>query len=282
MTTRQLWRKYPPETVDLLFTAVDEDDCVDDSVSLPQAIDLSCSAESIRDNYALCLQYWQEGFTRAELLSLVTRVVQGETLSEQERRQYKYIRSRYKHLRFAQRLYGQQHVCSAGLSKTTVFLGRFQDAFRNENISHVTFYGRILSVCLSTPVWRWVDHALRHFPLTGESDFIACCQQEMRKLQAFIAKPRLTGREFHAVRKIVSQQVSYYDTRRALDPDDLAARQISRYLAAINGLMGDRHDEMVSGNLAGQRDYNAPEPLDAGIRQRLEHFIERYPLGAVQ
>ena len=50
------------------------------------------------------------------------------------------------------------------------------------------------------------------------------------------AKPQLTGREFHDVRKIISQQVSYYDTLRSLDPENKEALLISRFLAAINGL----------------------------------------------
>ena len=100
----------------------------------------------------------------------------------------------------------------------------------------------------------------------------------MRQLQTLIASPALTGHQFHNVRKIVSRQVSFYDTLRSIDPDNREARQISRFLAAINGLMGDRHDMMVADKLAGGDIYDRPAILDIDIRQRLELLLARFPL----
>ncbi|SVW22971.1 Uncharacterised protein [Klebsiella pneumoniae] len=97
-------------------------------------------------------------------------------------------------------------------------------------------------------------------------------------LKEIIAKPQLTGREFHDVRKIISQQVSYYDTLRSLDPENKEALLISRFLAAINGLMGDKHDDMVADDMENRRSYDAPVALDSDIRQRLELLISRFPL----
>jgi hypothetical protein len=72
-------------------------------------------------------------------------------------------------------------------------------------------------------------------------------------------------------------QVSYYDTVRSFGPNEHAYR-MSRYLAAINGLMGLRHDEMVADALSGRRDYSTPTPLATQTRARLESLIARYPL----
>jgi len=99
----------------------------------------------------------------------------------------------------------------------------------------------------------------------------------MHVLNAFIRKPLLSGKEFHTVRKIISQQVSCFDTLRTLNPQNLHLRQVSRYLAAINGLMGDRHDEMVRDSLTGRNAYDSPSRLDDDIRQRLALWLERYP-----
>ncbi|HAN8731430.1 TPA: hypothetical protein IGN20_000333, partial [Escherichia coli] len=110
------------------------------------------------------------------------------------------------------------------------------------------------------------------------SSFIAYRQKQMHTLKEIIAKPRLTGREFHDVRKIISQQVSYYDTLRSLDPENKEALQISRFLAAINGLMGDKHDDMVADDMENRQSYDAPLALDSDIRQRLELLISRFPL----
>ncbi|WP_413724109.1 hypothetical protein [Sodalis sp. RH16] len=272
------WKKFAPETVQLIFTAVEEDDIVNEQTSLPQSIDLQCSQENIRNYYALCLQFWQEGFTRLELQGLVHKVLKGGELSATERMQYKYIRSRYKHLRFAQRLYSKKHESSLFFRQTTVVLGHFQDAFRNGNKDAIRFYGNILRIYLSLPVWIRVHYALRHTRLDSENGFIVYRQEQMRALRALIAKPQLTGREFHSVRKFISQQVSYYDTLRSIDPSNQDAYKISRFLANINGLMGDRHDEMVADKLAGRKAYDEPALLDINIRQRLELFLARYPM----
>ncbi|TDT00091.1 hypothetical protein [Erwinia rhapontici] len=278
MTNGYVGKTFSPETLQLLFSAINEDDLVDENVSLPPRIDVQCTQDSLRENYALCLQYWEEGVDRHELLHLVRELLRGDTLSDNARMQFKYIRSRYKHLRFAQRLYSKKHLSRLWFSKTTVLLGKLQDAFRNSNIRAVKFYAGILCFYLSKPIWNWVYFSLRDMPLDSASHFIAYRKKQIRKLQVLIAKTALTGREFHAVRKIVSQQVSYYDTLRSIDPGNQDFHQISRFLAAINGVMGDKHDEMVADNLSGRRRYDELAQLDIHLRQRLELLLARYPL----
>ncbi|EFJ7841839.1 hypothetical protein AXL36_004213 [Escherichia coli] len=244
-----MMRKYfPLEASERLFVAIEEDDVVDAQVSLPPTIALSCTTEIIHDNYALCLQFWLNGVDRQELL------------------------------RFAQRLYLKKHQAGFLFGKTTVFLGRFQDGFRNGKKNIVSYYGNLLRIYLSSPVWSLVNYSLRHSQLESVSSFIAYRQKQMHTLKEIIAKPRLTGREFHDVRKIISQQVSYYDTLRSLDPENKEALQISRFLAAINGLMGDKHDDMVADDMENRQSYDAPLALDSDIRQRLELLISRFPL----
>lgn len=173
----------------------------------------------------------------AELLRLICKQAKGDELTADERKQFKYMRARYKHLRFAQRLY-LKSIRPDFYSAKRPFLGRFQDGFRNGKKNIVSYYGNLLRVYLSSPVWSLVNYSLRHSQLESVSGFIAYRQKQMHTLKEIIAKSRLTGREFHDVRKIISQQVSYYDTLRSLDPENKEALQISRFLAAINGLMG--------------------------------------------
>ena len=249
-----MMRKYfPLEASERLFVAIEEDDVVDAQVSLPPTIALSCTTEIIHDNYALCLQFWLNGVDRQELLRLVRKQAKGDELTADERKQFKYMRARYKHQ-------------------------RFQDGFRNGKKNIVSYYGNLLRIYLSSPVWSLVNYSLRHSQLESVSSFIAYRQKQMHTLKEIIAKPRLTGREFHDVRKIISQQVSYYDTLRSLDPENKEALQISRFLAAINGLMGDKHDDMVADEMENRQSYDAPLALDSDIRQRLELLISRFPL----
>ncbi|END1881321.1 hypothetical protein ABLM79_000639 [Escherichia albertii] len=274
-----MMRKYfPLEVSERLFIAVEEDDVVDAEVSLPPTITLRCTSDIIHDNYALCLKFWLDGVNRKELLRLTLKQAAGDELSTDERKQYKYMRARYKHLRFAQRLYLKKHQAGFLFGKTTVFLGRFQDGFRNGKKNIVSYYGNLLRVYLSSPVWWLVNYSLRHSQLESINGFIAYRQAQMRMLKEIVSSPLLTGREFHDVRKIISQQVSYYDTLRSIDPENKEALQISRFLAAINGLMGDKHDEMVADDMENRQSYDAPVALDSNIRQRLELLISRFPV----
>lgn len=69
-----MMRKYfPLEASERLFVAVEEDDVIDEWVSLPSTIALRCTAEIIQDNYALCLQFWLNGVNRQELLHLIRK-----------------------------------------------------------------------------------------------------------------------------------------------------------------------------------------------------------------
>lgn len=269
---------FSPDVLQRLFVAVEENDIVDQHTSLPEIIDPHCTEENIQRCYALCLQFWEVGVARKDLLHLVLKQLKGVGLSEKERMQYKYIRARYKHLRFALRLYRKNHYSGRLFSKTTVFLGHFQDGFRNGNKDIIATYGKRLRICLSLPAWMLVQYSLRHSRLETASGFIAYCQAQLRTLQTLIAKPKLTGSEFHDMRKIISQQVSYYDTLRSLDPHNQDARSVSRFLAAINGLMGDRHDEMVADDMEMRTPYEEPCALDSNIRERIEHFLAHYPL----
>lgn len=49
-------------------------------------------------------------------------------------------------------------------------------------------------------------------------------------------------------------------------------------MAAINGLMGNKHDEMVAADMENLESYDTPTVLDNTIRSRLELLLARYPL----
>jgi hypothetical protein len=270
-------QKFPEETLRRLFDAVDVDDIVDAHVALPDPIVLACPDETVRRCYALSLQFWEDGFTREDLLRLVEKLLRNVWLSADERLQYKHIRARYKHLRFAQRLYSKGHRSSFVFDLTTRALGHLQDAFRSGRHSGIVRHGLKLRVLLSKPVWSMVQRAMAQTRLDSEPGLIAYQKAEMRRLKKAMARATFAGHEFHMVRKIVSMQVSYYDTLRSLEPNDHAYR-MSRFMAAINGRMGSRHDEMVAESLSGRRHYGTPVPLAKETRSSLETLVARYPL----
>ncbi|MET0618394.1 MAG: hypothetical protein ABWZ54_11500 [Luteibacter sp.] len=271
------WPTFPAETLQRLFDAVDVDDIVDAHVTLPDPIVLGCSDDTIRRCYALCLQFWEDGVTRGEILRLIEKLLRNEGLSADERLHYKYIRARYKHLRFAQRLYSKRHMSNAMFDLVTRVLGKLQDAFRSGRRSGIVRHGLKLRLLMSKPVWSFIKRAMENTRMDDEAGLVAFQQAEIRELKKLVANTQFAGHEFHDVRKIVSMQVSFYDTLRSLGPNEHAHR-MSRFLAAINGLMGSRHDEMVAEALSGRRHYDTPAPLAKETRSRLEALVARYPL----
>ena len=270
------WETFPAETLRRLFDAVDVNDIVDAHVALPEPIVLACPEESIRRCYGLCLQFWKDGVTREDALRLVKKLLRNEALSADERLEFKHIRARYKHLRFAQRLYSKRHVSDYLFDKTTRIFGKLQDAFRGGRRSGIIRSGFKLRVLLSKPVWAMVQRSMENTRLDSEAGLIAFQQAEIRGLKKAMGRTTFVGEQFHAVRKIVSMQVCFYDTLRTLGPNDHAFR-MSRFLAAINGLMGSRHDEMVAEALSGRRHYDTPAPLANETRSRLETLVARFP-----
>ena len=271
------WPKFSPETLGRLFDAVDVDDIVDAHTCLPDPIVLAVPEDAIRRCYALCLQFWDDGVSREELVHLVEKLMRNEGLSADERLQYKHSRARYKHLRFAQRLYSRNHRSSYLFDLTTRVLGHMQDGFRGGKRGTIVRQGWKLRVLLSKPVWNFVRRGMVETRLDTEAGVIAFQKAEMSRLKKAVNRTIFAGDQFHAVRKIVSMQVSYYDTLRSLAPNE-HAYCMSRFLAAINGLMGSRHDEMVAESLSGRRSYNTPAPLAKETRSRLETLVARYPL----
>ncbi len=269
------WKKYPQEVVDRLFLAIDEDDVINSETTEFPSVVFGTSQQNIRDYYALCLQLWEEGFTRQELLSLINQVLAGQELTKAQRKQYKFIRARYKHLRFAQRLYSQKHDADKIFKATTVYLGHFQDGFKNGDKNSVQYYGKILRLLLSRPIWSWVKYSLNHLHVDSETGFQRYVCAQLNELSTMLNKATVTGTEFHDIRKIVSQQVSFFDTQRSIENNPTQVYAISRFLANINGLMGDKHDEMVADKLSGVREYETPTTLDSQLRSDLEQLVEK-------
>ncbi|MGJ8518291.1 hypothetical protein [Carnimonas bestiolae] len=275
MRAESRWQHFPEHTLAQLFDAIEVDDVVEEQVSIPDHGALLCANdEQIHQCYSLCLQLWHEGVSRHALLELLSTLQQRGDLSPDERRRFKSMRAKFKHLRFAQRLFGKRHQCSGLLHRTTVMMGKLQDAFRGGHRDELQRSIRIMRLLLLPPVWALMQRAAVHFPLDSAASICDYRQQCFAGLEPAIKSTVLDGKGFHDTRKIVSQQVAYYDTFRTLYPDSDVARRMSRFLAAINGLMGDRHDEIIEATLKGERAYNDAESFSEDVRWRLETLVE--------
>ncbi|WP_159982549.1 MULTISPECIES: hypothetical protein [unclassified Novosphingobium] len=271
---------YSPAVLDAMFEAVEMDDVVDPVVSLPDPIPVACTQEEMRRCLSLCVQFWRAGAIRADLRELTATLLLTGDLPQDARLRYKHIRARYKHLRFALVLYGARHKAPLLFRSTVVVMGHLQDAFRNRRRAAVLGYALLLRALLTWPVWTTIQREVDAVRLDDAAGFLAFRRSEFARLKSWVQGKALTGHRFHAMRKVVSRQVSFYDTMRTLEPDDQAYR-MSRFLSAINGLMGSLHDDLVEQASAGHRNYHKDDfPLPDDIRCRLEALTARYPVTA--
>lgn len=272
---------YPPEILDALFEAVEMDDVVDPVVSLPDPIPVACGKADMHRCLDLCVQFWREGANRADMRALTTTLLLTGDLPSDARRRYKLIRARYKHLRFALVLYSRSHRAPPLFRATVAVMGHLQDSYRNGRRTAVLGYALLLRLLLMQPVWIAVQREVAGVRLDGAEGFLRFRRAEVGRLRLWLGEgldeTRLTAHRFHAMRKIISRQVSFYDTMRTLEPDERIFR-MSRFLSAINGLMGSLHDDLVEESVAGRKDYHRDEfrvPQD--IRDRLRTLTRAYP-----
>ncbi|MGJ8526420.1 hypothetical protein LMG33818_002171 [Halomonadaceae bacterium LMG 33818] len=272
----QQWLTFSSETLDRLYEAVETDDIVDEHVELPGDVVLEGNESVLFSCYSLCLQFWEEGVSRTQLLKYADKLLAGVPLSDDEKRDYKKMRGCYKHLRFAVRLYSRNHRSFKLFNYTTHILGELQDAFRHQQTDDIQRYGKRLKLLLSRPLWSLIEHRMRHVRLDTPEGFHNYRQHRLCSFKKGSDKAEVSGHEFHDMRKIIGQQVSYYDTLRSIDPDNTSAYKMSRFLSAINGLMGDRHDEMVEDAMNNTRPYGSPEIISSDTRWRIDAFLERF------
>lgn len=269
---------YPKETLQALFDAVDTDDVVDPVVSLPDPVPVACTLSEMQACLALCLQFWQEGAVRKDMVQLANTLLVNGDLPAEARIRYKYIRARYKHLRFALVLYGKDHKAPLLFRCTVAAMGHLQDAFRNRRRGAVIAYALALRLLLARPVWLAVQKEVLGVQLDSEQGFLRFRETEFHRLAGWLKEPKLTAHRFHTIRKVISRQVSFYDTLRTLAPDGQMYR-MSRFLSAINGLMGSMHDDLVEQAGKGQRNYHHDHVLmPDDIRNRLETLTAHYPV----
>lgn len=271
---------YSRQTLDALFQAVEMNDVVDPVVSLPDAILVPCSAQDMQRCFDLCLQFWRERADRTRMRELLDRLLVAGDLPLDARVRYKHIRAAYKQLRFALVLYGRRHKAPFLFRSTVAVMGLLQDAFRNRRRLAVQGYALALRLLLSWPVAMGVNREIAAVRLDDADGFHAFREAEFRRLKDGLAGGRLTGHRFHMMRKIVSRQVSFHDAMRTLAPSEQLYR-MSRFLSAINGLMGSMHDDLVERSAMGHGHYHRDDfPLPRDIADRLEALVARSPFPA--
>lgn len=266
-----------PAQRDALFAAILVNDVVDAAVDLPAVIRIDYPAGQLRDGFAISRDLWAEGFDRHALIAMTTTLRREGALDVAAQLRFKHIRAKFKHLRFAFVLYGAEHRCPPAFKAVTTAMGHLQDAFRGGRRAAASRYALVLRGLLTPLPLTLARREVARVRLSEPAGFRAFTLAQIATLRGWLEDDTMTGHRFHVARKIVSRQVSFHDDMRVLQsaPEH---HQLSRYLSAINGLMGQHHDELVARKARGELDYARDAiALPPDIRRRLTALVARYP-----
>ncbi|MDO6415864.1 hypothetical protein Q4F19_15845 [Sphingomonas sp. BIUV-7] len=267
---------YPRAVLDALFNAILVDDDVDETTDLPASITLDYDQAILTEAYCVSRQLWAETDHRQLLIELVDRLRQTGTLDGEDRLRFKYARAKLKHLRFACALFGTEHAYPTMMDHFTVALGQLQDAYRVGAHGRVARRARLCRLLLTAVPQAMIRREQDRFRPSTRDGFRTYVASEIRSVESIVRSPTLTGADFHALRKILSRLVAFYNALLALRPT-AEAYQMSRYLAAINGLMGAEHDRLVERKIAGVQDYHRDRfDLSPDIRCRIGRLVACY------
>lgn len=269
-------RRFPAERVAHLYEAILIDDEVDPHTELPNRIALDHDPALFADCFRLCRQLLIDGVDRRELSALLGQLRRDRDLDAAARVRYKDMRAKLKHFRFAIALYGQRHRYPPVIDWLTTALGHAQDGFKTGQRGRVAVKAGVAQLLLAPGAWSLFVAERDRIALTTPEGFRAFLARDLATLDAMVRHGEATGADFHAARKVVSRQVSFYNTVLTLHPAHDVAR-LSRSLAAINGLMGSLHDELIVRRVSGDQDYHRerfilPPPIHARITELLQCF----------
>lgn len=267
--------RFAQDTLDALLRAVERNDVVDTHIDLPQRIPGGFTHEQFAQCLNLCRQFWLDGVERARLAPLAHKLAREGGLAEAECSAFKAIRARYKHMGFAFMLYTSAHRRPFLYEATSTLMGDAQDAFGNGYAKRACLAGSGLSVLVSPFFDGWCRTRVRRAVVDRARSINEHMRAETARIPGYLSRPEVTAAQFHALRKIISRRVAFFDTMRTLYPDTDYDR-VSRFLSAINGLMGRKHDELVRGALSGTLRYRHDSfPIPQTIRVLLETMCQR-------
>lgn len=268
---------FSQKTLDVLFDAILENDIADTNVVLPTVIPANFSEDQVTQCFNLCQQLWLEGIEPRQLVQLANIILWKKDLSPSDKVAFKHIRAKYKHMGFAFILYTPAHKRPFLYEATSTIMGEVQDAFRNGLKRKILFLGAVMRCLVSSPLQRIRKYLVEHAKLDTTQAFNQMLKAEIGKIPAYLNEPSITPAQFHNLRKIISRHVSFFDTLRTLYPSE-DHHKMSRFLSAINGLMGRMHDDLISQSVSGQLDYHKGQiVVPETIRRLLTQLAQAYP-----
>jgi hypothetical protein len=248
-----------------------DDDVINLEARCPTNPEPDFTAAELEECYRLAWQLLVTGVDISATRALIASIALRGGATAEQTINFKFMRARFKKMRFACANYSEAHAYPARLDSITKLMGRFQDAFKNGQKRRTCWLGIKLWWRLEKGFFSELHETLVQAKLTSVESFhrfIAAENQELAK--AAEVQSSVTARQFHDMRKIISRRIALSDTRRAVTPSaDYDA--VSLFLATLNGLMGRMHDDLVVVKIRNKLDYETelfqlPDEIASRIR----------------
>ncbi|MBI6552625.1 hypothetical protein [Pseudomonas veronii] len=238
----------PPATkaqLAALMQNILDDDVVNLQAPCPTGPAPDLTAMELADCYRLAWQLLVTGVDIPATRRLVAAIAGKGSATAEQTVQFKFMRARFKKMRFACANYSEQHAYPESLDSITRLMGRFQDAFKNGQRYRTLWLGIRLWCRLRDGFFAGLHDTLIEAKLSTVESFQRYIAVENQHLAETSREDAfLTARQFHDLRKIISRRIALSDTRRALSSSP-EYDALSLFLATINGLMGKMHDDLV-------------------------------------
>lgn len=259
-----------------LFAALLVHDDLHLHAQLPDVVHLDYSKEQLEQCYFICHQLWRDGVDRGALALIIKTIRTQHVLAPELQIQFKDMRAKFKQLRFAFATFDARHRYPRSFHWLIASMGYLQDAIKNDQHDAVQKATSALAILLHKAPYALMTRSLEQFRPASNESFRQHIAKGIAGVEAKLALPTITGREFHAARIIISRMVALYDNLKILYPSPYHD-SISQYLSTINGMMGKMHDELVARQFDKTHDYDHDATvIPDAIRTRLLTLVSRF------
>ncbi len=244
--------EVPSDCLGRLRAAVLSHDTIYENARIPSRMALTVRKNQSRQYFDIYARYWREQFHPPTLANLLRGYRDSGILSEPDQQRLKEVRAALKSLRGAFIAFDERHVSPASVNRLAVVLGHFQDEYKNGHGPEAQREAERALRLITAKKLALLDQQIEDYVPGGRESFDRWASRQIGHLKSELAKPAITQKRFHELRKIISNLVVVYDVLLALGPSsgDLAVRKA---LSTLNGKMGAIHDGMVAEKLQQQR-----------------------------
>lgn len=260
-----------------LFDMILVDDDPHPNVQLPDKIEFNYTQKQLIESFLISRQLWRDGIMEPGFVEILKSLCHSCHLSTEEKALYKKVRAKFKHLCYAYRAFDERHRRPYWLGKMTGILGKLQDGFKNQKLWIAQPRAFLLyHIWNEQGLWllkREVDY---FFPCNLTS-FVTFLKNKVAVIDHELGnRAMVTSHQFHDLRKSISMMAATYGTLDVLFPSEYH-HQVFQYLATINGLMGNYHDQLVEKKMNKTQNYYFDQfVIPDEIMMRLKILTERF------